>query len=242
MVQHHNIIVFVSSVFRDMHEERDLLNRFVFPEVQETLRVRGHPCTLQWIDLRWGLDTSKTPESERELQILQVCLEEIERSKPLFLCILGQACGTEVSRQAIESVTKEFDMDLPDSSSSVTAIEIEFALTLAARNQVTPLFFLREPGNGTLADEPRMAAQKLEISRRFPDSVWRYTHQELNDAANSWSMRVTQLLFRWIEVRLPPARAQAAEDPVSEYRDAFDNDCWCCAATRARARPAWPFA
>src|SRR5262249_15153015 len=135
MGEHHNIVVFVSSVFRDMHQERDLLNRLVFPEVQEALRTRGHSCTVQWIDLRWGLDSSKTPESERELQILQVCLEEIERSKPLFLCMLGQAYGTEASAAAIASLTREFNIELPDAAHSITAIEIEFALALAARNQ-----------------------------------------------------------------------------------------------------------
>jgi hypothetical protein len=221
-MSHYDIIVFVSSVFRDMHEERDLLNRFVFPEVQEILRTRGHPCTLQWIDLRWGLDTSKIPESERELQILQVCLEEIERSKPLFLCLLGQAYGTQVSRQAIERLTKEFDIDLPETGNSVTAIEIHFALALAALDQVTPLFLSRESANGTLADEPGMAAQKLAISRRLPESVWRYTREDLGDAKNSWSMRVTPLLAHWIEVRLPSAQVHESEDPISDYRDAFD--------------------
>ena len=112
--------------------------------MQEALRSRGYSCTVQWIDLRWGLDQRKTPESERELQILQVCLEEIERSKPLFLCLLGHAYGTEASPAAIASLTKEFDIELHDGAHSITVAEIEFALALAARKQVTPLFLLRE--------------------------------------------------------------------------------------------------
>ena len=172
MAEHQTIVVFISSVFRDMHAERDLLNRFVFPQLQETLRERGHNCSVQWIDLRWGLDTSTTPEHEQEMRIFQVCLGEIERSKPYFLCILGQAYGTEASREAIENLTKEFDIELPDAVHSITGIEIQFALALAARNQLAPLFLFRDPA-AEAPDDPRMAVQKLDLSRRFPDEVHR---------------------------------------------------------------------
>lgn len=45
--------VFISSTFLDMHGERDLLTRFVFPE----LRARGshHFINIFEVDLRWGI-------------------------------------------------------------------------------------------------------------------------------------------------------------------------------------------
>ncbi len=221
MAEHQTIVVFISSVFRDMHAERDLLNRFVFPQLQETLRARGHNCSVQWIDLRWGLDTSTTPEHEQELRIFQVCLGEIERSKPYFLCILGQAYGTEASPDAIENLTKEFEIELPDAAHSITGIEIQFALALAARHQLAPLFLFRDPAAET-PDDPRMAAQKLDLSRRFPNEVHRYSSQELNDPVKAWQPRVTQLLIDWIEPMLPVPQPQAAEDFVAEYQAAFE--------------------
>jgi len=45
--------VFISSTFLDMHAERDLLTRFVFPE----LRARAERLfvNIQDVDLRWGV-------------------------------------------------------------------------------------------------------------------------------------------------------------------------------------------
>ena len=50
-------------------------------------------CWLEPIDLRAGIETDSTKtERERELQILKVCLAEIERSRPL-LCWCYWATG-----------------------------------------------------------------------------------------------------------------------------------------------------
>lgn len=46
------VYVFISSTFNDMHGERDIITRVVFPELNQKLRphfVRAVP-----IDLRWG--------------------------------------------------------------------------------------------------------------------------------------------------------------------------------------------
>ena len=67
------IPLFISSTFRDMHAERDQLNRVVFPAIEERLKPRR--CRLQPIDLRVGVETDSTQtERARELQILKVCL------------------------------------------------------------------------------------------------------------------------------------------------------------------------
>ena len=86
------IPLFISSTFRDMHAERDQLNNVVFPALAERLRARR--CRLEPIDLRVGVETADTQtERERELQILKVCLAEIERSRPFLLGLLGERYG-----------------------------------------------------------------------------------------------------------------------------------------------------
>ena len=80
------IPLFISSTFRDMHAERDQLNRVVFPALEE--RLKGRRCRLEPIDLRVGVETDST-KTERELQILKVCLAEIERSRPFLLVQMG---------------------------------------------------------------------------------------------------------------------------------------------------------
>src|ERR1035441_5951802 len=86
------IPLFISSTFRDMHAERDELNRVVFPALEE--RLKGRRCRLEPIDLRVGVETDSTKtEQERELRILKVCLAEIERSRPFLLVLLGDRYG-----------------------------------------------------------------------------------------------------------------------------------------------------
>ena len=48
-----NVRVFISSTFRDMHGERDLLTRYVFPELRS--RAMQHFINIYEIDLRWGI-------------------------------------------------------------------------------------------------------------------------------------------------------------------------------------------
>lgn len=79
--------VFISSTFRDMHAERDILTRVVFPQ----LRRRCLPLGIDVVDvdLRWGV-----PEAEAESgHALQVCLDEINHSRPFFIGFLGERYG-----------------------------------------------------------------------------------------------------------------------------------------------------
>lgn len=81
------IRVFISSTFRDMHAERDVLNRVVFPELRKRCQQRG--AEFIGVDLRWGV----TEEEAQGAGALAVCLDEIERCRPFFVCLLGDRFG-----------------------------------------------------------------------------------------------------------------------------------------------------
>ncbi|XP_013364023.1 PREDICTED: telomerase protein component 1 [Chinchilla lanigera] len=81
-----SIRLFISSTFRDMHGERDLLLRSVLPTLQA--RAASHHISLHGIDLRWGV----TEEETRRNRQLEVCLGEVENSQ-LFVGILGSRYG-----------------------------------------------------------------------------------------------------------------------------------------------------
>ncbi|KAM6181674.1 telomerase protein component 1 [Erethizon dorsatum] len=81
-----SIRLFISSTFRDMHGERDLLLRSVLPALQA--RAASHRISLHGIDLRWGV----TEEETRRNRQLEVCLGEVENSQ-LFVGILGSRYG-----------------------------------------------------------------------------------------------------------------------------------------------------
>lgn len=79
--------VFISSTFIDMHSERDVLVKVVFPQLRE--RCRQYQINLHEVDLRWGI-TQGESESSRSLQL---CLEEIDRCRPFFVGLLGDRYG-----------------------------------------------------------------------------------------------------------------------------------------------------
>ncbi|XP_045143661.1 telomerase protein component 1 [Echinops telfairi] len=81
-----SIRLFISSTFRDMHGERDLLLRMVLPALQA--RTAPHRLSLHAIDLRWGV----TEEETRRNRQLEVCLREVENSQ-LFVGVLGSRYG-----------------------------------------------------------------------------------------------------------------------------------------------------
>lgn len=53
-----SIRLFISSTFRDMHGERDLLLRSLLPALQA--RVAPYRISLHAIDLRWGITEEET--------------------------------------------------------------------------------------------------------------------------------------------------------------------------------------
>ena len=81
------IRVFVSSTFRDMQAERDILIKRIFPQFRKLCEERA--VTWTEVDLRWGI----TAEQSAEGKVLPLCLAEIERCRPRFIGLLGQRYG-----------------------------------------------------------------------------------------------------------------------------------------------------
>ena len=98
---HLNIVrVFVSSTFRDMHAERDYLNRFVFPELRS--RSQKHGIEFVGVDLRWGVTEDEAP--------LEICLNEIKKCN-FFISFLGDRYGwipppDEIPQEFFEEVRR----------------------------------------------------------------------------------------------------------------------------------------
>ncbi len=137
--------IFISSTFRDMQTERDCLRNFVFPRLEEELRKRRHH--LEWVDLRQGVESGpSSTEEQRELLVLKVCLEEIKRSRPFLLVLLGDRYGWVPSTERMEVATRELGFQGGTGFISVTALEIEFGIFKESREQPHRCFFyLREP-------------------------------------------------------------------------------------------------
>lgn len=110
------IRVFVSSTFSDLKEERNVLQREVFPRLEQYCLIRGFQ--FQAIDLRWGVPG----EAGLDHRTMQICFDELRRAqevspRPNFLVLLGDRYGwqplaetiTEAEFQALERAAGELD-------------------------------------------------------------------------------------------------------------------------------------
>ena len=98
--------VFVSSTFSDLIEERNALQRDVFPRLRALCQEHG--CRFQAIDLRWGV----REEAALDQQAMRICTEEIERCqhtelKPNFIVLLGDKYGWQPVQYEIRATLFE---------------------------------------------------------------------------------------------------------------------------------------
>eukprot|EP01124_Arcella_intermedia_P006950 TRINITY_DN1421_c0_g1_i1.p1 TRINITY_DN1421_c0_g1~~TRINITY_DN1421_c0_g1_i1.p1 ORF type:complete len:2329 (+),score=518.76 TRINITY_DN1421_c0_g1_i1:65-7051(+) len=161
------IRVFISSTFLDMHGERDVLTRIVFPELKE--RAKQRKLDIVEVDLRWGV----TEEESQQGKSIELCLSEVERCKPFFVGILGNRYGWAPE-----------DYDVPDQprfrwlknypkGRSITELEMELAALSDPSSANGAFFYFRNPN--FIADVPdnllRSFLDESEASKDKLDSL-----------------------------------------------------------------------
>ena len=136
--------VFITSTFRDMHAERDWLRERIIPELAERLRERH--AHLEPIDLRWGVENlSAEDEEAKELIVLKVCLDEIERSRPFLIGLIGDRYGWVPPEGRMQTAIDEKGFRTDVQQKSVTALEIEFGVLDSPDQRRRSHFFFRDP-------------------------------------------------------------------------------------------------
>lgn len=133
-----HIRVFISSTFKDMQEERDYLVKFIFPQLRKICESRG--VIFSEVDLRWGI----TDEQVAEGKVLPICLNEIQRSKPYFIGLLGERYGwipTSIDTELVEQEPWLIDCV----GYSVTELEILHGVLNNPDMANHALFYFRDP-------------------------------------------------------------------------------------------------
>ena len=133
--------VFISSTFRDMQAERDILHERVFPELRRRLSRYGED--LQELDLRWGVDTSRMSEEESSLAVVEVCIDGINRCRPYMVVLLGNRYGWIPGGGAMDQVADSRVRDLCGGGISITQMEIEYGALSSRENIAHSIFCLR---------------------------------------------------------------------------------------------------
>ena len=130
--------VFVSSTFRDMHLEREVLIKRVFPQLRRICEQRG--VTWAEVDLRWGI----TDEQASEGAVLPICLDEIHRCRPYFIALLGERYGW-VPRELPDELLEREPWLREHRQRSVTHLEILHGVLNSPAMAGHALFYFRDP-------------------------------------------------------------------------------------------------
>lgn len=140
--------IFISSTFKDMDYERDVIKFRVIPELNR--RYRDSRVELQAIDLRLGVNTAHLTEEESERKVLSVCTSCIDSARPFFIGLIGHRYGWVPSekrwQEFISSLSDDEAQLLSDTAGcSVTEMEIVYgALSQSKFDNSHVLFFLRD--------------------------------------------------------------------------------------------------
>ncbi len=183
--------IFIASTFRDMQSERDLFRDVIFPQLEERLSDRR--VQIELIDLRWGVNASSADEQQRWREILKVCVGEIQRSRPIFIALLGDRYGWVPPVDSLIEAAREAGIREDASGWSVTELEIRCALN-DRRIRDNCLICVREPFDyrhlvetGQMAS--KTAAEFSEDHRRDAGALTaRYRLQDLKESVRPYTL------------------------------------------------------
>jgi tetratricopeptide (TPR) repeat protein len=142
--------VFVSSTFRDMQAEREVLVKEVFPAVRARCARRG--VLFAEVDLRWGV----TDEQSADGAVLPICLAEIDRCRPYFIGLLGQRYGW-IPDTVDADLVRRIGWLSGAHGRSVTEMEIIHGVLADPAADRNAYFYLRDPSYLDRVDEDRRA-------------------------------------------------------------------------------------
>lgn len=161
--------VFISGTFNDLQMERDHLRDVVFPELEHRLlKLRG---IITAVDLRWGVETTRFKDDDaKNVHILKVCLDEIDRSRPFMLILLGDQYGWIPPAAAVAEVMP----DAVTENRSITHLEVQYGLLRHPANDSYGLCYIRSGAGRSAAADKRLDQLKSEIQTHSPLSVRTY--------------------------------------------------------------------
>lgn len=167
---------FISSTFRDMFGERNLLHQTILPELRaygETLGEYVEIC-----DLRWGIDHGTARKTDKTIRIMHVCLQEMDKCHPYFIAFLGDYYGTVPKEDiCIEGLKGERSFLVHADEMSLTQIELEYAVLQEPYKpsaEIRPICLFRhwkENGKAGIPQEGDAFQRQQELKERLRSPI-----------------------------------------------------------------------
>lgn len=194
LLENRQIIIFLSSTFSDMQEERSALVK-CFEKLKLTAARRN--VTLSLLDLRWGV----TDEEARSGKVISVCLNEIERSYPFFIGLLGNRYGyspdpSDVSKNP--DLLERYPWLNADIAAerSITEIEMLYGALRHIEHPVEAEFYIKQTSDPD--DNIKQTALKETICRQKQYPVEDYS--DVEELCTLVESHVNALLDRYFPV------------------------------------------
>lgn len=182
LIDNRQVRIFLSSTFSDMKEERSALIK-TFNILR--LKANRRNVDLCVVDLRWGV----TEEESKNGETISVCLNEIERSYPFFIGLLGNHYGTSLDSSVLEKNTnlkEQYPWLVNDIAAglSITEIEMRYGV-LQNRGDIEASFYFKQTSEPD--DDPRLSELKKKIrqQRRCPVTVFASIEELCNKVESS---------------------------------------------------------
>lgn len=140
--------IFISSTFKDLDAERDVIKYDVISLLNNKYLNRG--IEFHVVDLRFGINTEDMTEEESQNTVLNVCLSMIDSSRPFFISLLGNRYGWIPDDDRMTAVLSRLSEEkrrlvVDGKGCSVTELEILYgALGSNGENIDRCLFFIRD--------------------------------------------------------------------------------------------------
>ena len=204
--------VFISSTFRDMQAERDHLVRFVFPRLRETLLKRR--IHLVDVDLRWGVTGDQ--------DAFDLCMDEIDRCRPRFICMLGGRYGWIPAPKTIRQ--NAFERVVSSDTGELEPEQISLLRGMYTLKATEGVYRLREkPQQGPEVDawnaKCEAVVQALQRAR-LPEAQFSITASEIHYGALD---KLGEPIFRYFYFRDPEVTDSIPETHASDYREPRDS-------------------
>lgn len=159
--QSRNIRVFLSSCFQDMQSERNYLVEHTFQTFRHIAAQRHVDFSV--VDLRWGV----TEEEAQQGKVIEICLNEINNTRPFFIGLIGSRYGWCPTHEDIIKNQRLLNLypcvqQYVEQGLSMTEIEMQYGV-LNAADKVYANFFIK---NAYKTDNTSDENSKLDNLRR----------------------------------------------------------------------------
>ena len=199
-----SIRVFLSSTFIDMQEERDYLNRVIFPKFTIECQKRG--VDFYPIDLRWGITESQSIDNKT----IYFCLKQVDYALPFFIGFVGNRYGWIPDN--LNYLLDSYPHILEHIGKSATEIEILHYFH-KSKNSNASLFLLKDDKlcNQEYADKDNISKLKeLKKSLKNNKSTFEYNSiEKMGDI-------VFNKLMEWLDIKYPLV---SINDSINQYKE-----------------------